>query len=72
MLQIPMKLLKTTFTLSTLGSRYLGGCCRRDIRVQRPRKLPKKDADTVHPGHQVPRRLWPSRYSYSATPKTPE
>ncbi|OXU16970.1 hypothetical protein TSAR_003704 [Trichomalopsis sarcophagae] len=38
MLQIPLKLLKTTLILSTLGTEYLGGCCRRDIRVQRPPK----------------------------------
>ncbi|OXU21274.1 hypothetical protein TSAR_001246 [Trichomalopsis sarcophagae] len=30
------------------------------------------DVDTGHPGHQVPRGAMPSRYSCSATLKTPE
>ncbi|OXU17522.1 hypothetical protein TSAR_004206 [Trichomalopsis sarcophagae] len=44
MLQIPMKLLETTtFIRFTLGTRYLGGCCRRDIRVQRPENPPSNE-----------------------------
>ncbi|OXU18685.1 hypothetical protein TSAR_001569 [Trichomalopsis sarcophagae] len=61
---------------------------RRYIRVLRPRKPPSKksrqnillifrgtlgdDVDTGFPGHQVPKGALPSRYSCSATLKTPE
>ena len=36
----PKKLWGTTFIRSTLDTRYIGGRCRRDIRVQRPEKPP--------------------------------
>ncbi|OXU19882.1 hypothetical protein TSAR_008843 [Trichomalopsis sarcophagae] len=43
MLQIPLKLLKTTFILSIINTRYLGGHCCRDIRVQRFHKPPSNE-----------------------------
>ncbi|OXU19096.1 hypothetical protein TSAR_015968 [Trichomalopsis sarcophagae] len=66
-----VKLQETTLILPTLGVRYLEERCRyilfsdlENLRVMRD------DINTVYPGHQVPLRVLPSRYSCSATPKT--
>ena len=41
--------------LSTLGNRYLGDCCCRDIRVERPQKPPSKEFRLIM--LQIPNKL---------------
>ena len=47
LLPIPIKLQETTLILFTLGTRYLGDHCHRDIRVQRPQKPPSNEFKLV-------------------------
>ncbi|OXU16590.1 hypothetical protein TSAR_008964 [Trichomalopsis sarcophagae] len=58
MLQISLKLLKMTLILSTLSTRYLGVCCRRDIRVQRPQKPLRSRAELILLNTMHPMRLF--------------
>ncbi|OXU20959.1 hypothetical protein TSAR_005913 [Trichomalopsis sarcophagae] len=55
MLHFPLKLLKTTLILSTLGTRYLGGRCCCDIHVHRPQKPPSNEFRLIM--LQIPQKL---------------